>query len=751
MEAASSGGSGTRGAACLACRRSKIKCNWDLGHQRCRRCMRLEIECVRSTYQPGRQKGIKNKRRGLDKAFYQIDQAIKRVRAGTEASTEEQSILDQLRDLVNDNAASTGSHRSHAVADGEVDYDSNDQSDEELPDTSPSVHSLRHPIVSSGTDSLAVDDAENPLQLLARASYLQPSPDSRQGRSPQTTRTPQNTSKQAQSENTSDDLYAFFAPARALLDVGDDIDPVSLGLVSEDEATALFDFFHQNLAHTRWGLSPRLYTAEFTRSRSAFLSTSIMASSALFLPADAALSKRLSLHAEKLAHRVINGRYKSVEIVLAFLVNIPWMFPGKQSTDDESCTYMAMASKIAMDLSLEKQVIHGDVNLQSVRESLHRADTLDPRSALDIDGFPDMDPSSEIGHLLLRNRERCWIALFVLERGMSLARGRPFSVPITRVLRECDDWHKSSAASDPQDGAMTSIAVLRRDLDGLFVTVRTLCDSSPDASDGALVAQSIQGAIDQFFGQWFTVWGNAIRQQDGRLPPYVEILVSHTRLSIYGGVINHPTAPLEVRRLFHAAGLSSALSVMRVAIQGESQLQSMPNNTSIMISFAACFALALSAHAAGDSVLAPSVRNLIEEAATVLIRIGRVTKHRNGLSVLYGQYLAQILKRTDSNTESTKANGYSAPTPAMEMSYAQPSFVTDSRLATEQQQQHQNTLPQSDENNLWPEMFHFSTMSDAQIQQVLNQPGNDLEASFGGLSGEDMTNFDWLYWPDIGI
>ena len=52
---------------------------------------------------------------------------------------------------------------------------------------------------------------------------------------------------------------------------------------------------------------------------------------------------------------------------------------------------------------------------------------------------------------------------------MSLARGRPFSIPITRVLRECDDWHKSSAASDPQDGAMTSIAVLRRDLVRLTV------------------------------------------------------------------------------------------------------------------------------------------------------------------------------------------------------------------------------------------------------------------------------------------
>ena len=226
--------------------------------------------------------------------------------------------------------------------------------------------------------------------------------------------------------------------------------------------------------------------------------------------------------------------------------------------------------------------------------------------------------------------------------------------------------------------------------------------------------------------------------------------MTHTRLSIYGGVINHPTAPLEVRRLFHAAGLSSALSVMRVAIQGESQLQSMPNNTSIMISFAACFALALSAHAAGDSVLAPSVRNLIEEAATVLIRIGRVTKHRNGLSVLYGQYLTQILKRTDSSTESTKSNGYGAVAASMELQYTQPSFVPVNGPAPEQQQQQQGTLPQNDES-LWPEMFHFSTMSDAQIQQVLNQPGNDLEATFDGLSGEDMTNFDWLYWPDIGI
>src|SRR5688572_3000469 len=208
--------------------------------------------------------------------------------------------------------------------------------------------------------------------------------------------------------------------------------------------------------------------------------------------------------------------------------------------------------------------------------------------------------------------------------------------------------------------------------------------------------------------------------EEGRLPPYVEILVTHTRLSIYGGVINHPTAPLEVRRLFHTAGLSSALSVMRVAIQGESQLQSMPNNTAIMISFAACFALALSAHAAGNSVLAPSVRNVIEEAATVLIRIGRVTKHRNGLSVLYGQYLQQIVKRTVNSVELGRFNGYSSGTTAVEMAQAQPAFIPTRNMVTEQQPQ-QERIPPANET-LWPEMFQFSTMSDAQIQQVLSHP-----------------------------
>ncbi|KAM5381842.1 hypothetical protein ACJZ2D_002832 [Fusarium nematophilum] len=690
-----------RQAACLVCRRSKIKCDWKPNQARCRRCIQLDCD----------------KRTGLDKALFQIDQAVKRARSAAQKNPEDDRILAHLHDLLSgvntpEPPPTRGYSATSTGADDDDAYSGEEEEEEQDTVTMPDF-------IRRTQQSLAIDDAENPLQLLARASYIQPSPESRHGNSPQQAHT---ASTMGQTE---DEIQAFFAPAQVHLDIGQDVDPVSLGLVSEDEADNLFNFFHRNLAHTRWGLDPRIYTVEFTRSRSAFLYTSIMAASALFMPSAAALSKRLSNHARSLAHRVMVNRYRSVEIVLAFMVNIPWMFPGQHSTDDETCTYISIANTVATDLSLHKSLVSPEMVGSGSGIGLARGDCLDPRAALAMDGFPEIDPWSERGRLLLRSRERAWISLFVLERGMSLARGRPFSVPMTRSLKDCDNWHRSEYA-DPLDGH----------LDALFAAVRALCDGSQMASsDGSLIAQSIQGAIERFFDQWYTEWGVSIgKGPDRRLPPYVEILVTHTRLSIYGGVINHPTAPLEVRRFFHTAGLSSALNVMRAAIQGESQLQSMPNNTAIMISFAACFALTISSYATGGSALAPSVRNLIDETATVLERVGKVTRHRNGLSVMYGKYLKQIVRRAATGDGITGPATRHMP-PAIPVTPSAPITTPNNFL----------------DQQMWAEPLQFSAMSDDQIVQALNQPGNDFEPGFGGLSWDDMTNFEWLYWPEVGI
>ncbi|KAI8245598.1 Satratoxin biosynthesis SC1 cluster transcription factor SAT9 [Colletotrichum sp. SAR 10_99] len=572
-------------------------------------------------------------------------------------------------------------------------------------------------------ESLAIDDAENPLQLLARASNLQLSPKPITGLSPKqpgprVSRKKQQQQQQVDQPEEDLEMQSFFTSVRVNLDVGDDIDPITMGLVTEEEAESLFVFFHSKLAHTRWGLDPKIYTPGFTRARSAFLCTSIMAASALFLPSAGALSKRLSNHCKTLAQRVLIKRHKSVEIVLAFMVNVPWMFPGQHSTDDETCWYVNMAATIAIDLSLHKLLVPMEILGSGSNMALTRGECLDPRTALAMDGFSQIEHTSDLGQRLLRRRERCWIALFVLERGMSLARGRPYTVPITRIIKDCDQWHRSSIA-DPMDGHLVSMAVLRRDLDGLLATVRALCDGSQGIStDGGLIAQSIQSAIERFFDQWLTEWGFSIGTgPQRRLPPYVEILVTHTRLSTYGGVINHPTAPMEVRQFFRTAGLSSAVTVMRAAIQGEAQLQSIPNNTTIMVSFAACFALTLSAYATGSSNLAPSIRNLIEETADVLERIGSATNHRNGRR----GYGCQLSTPSSAVAASPHINSMGLPV-------SQPPYM---------------------ESQLWPGTLQFSTMSDDQIAEVLNQPGNEFDPSFAGLSWDDMNNFDWLSWPNL--
>ncbi|KAL6822550.1 hypothetical protein V8C40DRAFT_267573 [Trichoderma camerunense] len=691
-------------AACLVCRRSKI-----------------------------------NKRVGLDKALYQLQQAVKRVKSGEARGAEERNLVASLRQLLEDvDAASEdadaadhssrqGSRSNTQEEDGEGEGGSTSSGiDDDDDDNDRSMADF----VQRTEESLAIDDAENPLQLLARASYFHPS-DRRSRNSPHSN-PKQHDSSSAKQDPESTKVQQFFSQAKVKLDIGEDLDPVDLGLVTMDEAESLFNYFYSKLVHTRWGLSPRVHTAAYARSRSAFLFTTVMAASTLFMPTAGPLSKRLFNHVKMLAQKVVNDKYKSVEIVLAFMTHIPWIFPGDHTMDDETCMYISMATTIAFDLSLHKVLMPMDALESSTTVS--KGECLDPRIALAIDGFPDIDPWSEQGQLLLRARERCYISLFVVERGMALARGRPFMIPITRNIKDCDTWHRSPIA-DEQDGPVASMAVMRRNLDGLFNTVRALCDGSQTSnSDGSLVARSIQSAIERFFDQWLAEWGLMIGLgPERRLPPYVDILVAHTRLSTYGRIINHPTAPVEVRIFFRTAGLSAALNVMRAAIQGESQLQSMPNNTAIMISFAACFALNISAYAPDGSGLAPSIRRLIEEAIAVLDRIGTVTPHRNGLSVLYGKHLRHLL-RISGPTKSNRPPKAQRTTPS----------------SSEPMQDTPPALPSSfmDQQMLWPDMVQFSTMSDDQIAQVLNQPGNVFEPSFGSnMSWEDMNNFDWLNWP----
>lgn len=162
-----------------------------------------------------------------------------------------------------------------------------------------------------------------------------------------------------------------------------------------------------------------------------------------------------------------------------------------------------------------------------------------------------------------------------------------------------------------------------------------------------------------------------------------------------------------------------------------------------MISFAACSALSLSVTPGdGRSSLAPSVRNLIEETAGVLERIGATPSHRGGASVLYGRFLRELIRRATAlplQSRTNTAAKVNPPEPAFP-----PACLDGGTLPVTQ------VLPPGD---LWPEPLHFSAMSDNQIVDAVNRAGSAFGASIPDVPLDDMLNWDWLDFanPDFSL
>lgn len=95
-------------------------------------------------------------------------------------------------------------------------------------------------------ENLSLDDAENPLQLLARASNLQLSPSGPRNNISKSSLPSSSCAKVMQNDIQRDDTEqtrSFFVPVKANLDIGLDIDPIEIGLVTFDEAESLFSSY----------------------------------------------------------------------------------------------------------------------------------------------------------------------------------------------------------------------------------------------------------------------------------------------------------------------------------------------------------------------------------------------------------------------------------------------------------------------------------------------------------------------------
>lgn len=260
-------------AACLSCRRSKVRCEKGADPVRCRRCAQTGGDCVRPTFNVGRRKGVKkcvslhniiivigqhltdspssSKRKGLEKALYQVEEALKRAGPGVQGTDAGRAITELKAMLAAGGEAQlNGSMESHnkrpRLATSEPQDSSSDE--EDSPPRSRKESSLgvrRGSMISQRhvkpEERLAVDDAENPLQLLARASNLHLSPDSSQDQSPGGAPSLHPASSVHDDDPEMRQVESFFGTTHFNVDKGDDYDPIDLGLVTEEEAEMLFD------------------------------------------------------------------------------------------------------------------------------------------------------------------------------------------------------------------------------------------------------------------------------------------------------------------------------------------------------------------------------------------------------------------------------------------------------------------------------------------------------------------------------
>lgn len=170
----------------------------------------------------------------------------------------------------------------------------------------------------------------------------------------------------------------------------------------------------------------------------------------------------------------------------------------------------------------------------------------------------------------------------------------------------------------------------------------------------------------------------------------------------------------------------------------------MPNNTVIMISFAACSALSLSV-TPGDSrsSLAPSVRNSIEETAGVLERIGATPSHRNGASVLYGRFLRELIRRAPVGSRSQNHFDQRRAMGSTEALQPMSSLDVYDPIVTTAQ-------PSASPSLLWMEPLQFSAMSDDQIIDAVNRAGTAFGTTVPDVPFDDMLRWDWLDFANNG-
>ncbi|KAL5357114.1 hypothetical protein BJX96DRAFT_4164 [Aspergillus floccosus] len=695
-------------AACEACRKLKMRCirSQEGEDEPCDRCSRNKRPCRIPPPRPlGRKPGAVGRYHGIEKAYRKMQAELKKARTssnnippaleGINLDQSDETILDLLLSnaTTDDSEALRSAHRPRQSSLTEFPLSEGRPITHISPRTEPTTSPARWPPDQTSSPTTG-EPISNPLALLADASEAAQAAGMR---TESLTTSPASNIEAVQKEITSGDigrqllhrpgyvslglhlsretlesgLDALFQPVTELCrysdyfrapdslplrDVGPDLDPVELGLVSMEEAHALFPIYFTRLHPVNGILDPVLHTPEYVRSQSALLFTWILALTAQFERGFSSIAKRLRLHGERLSRHVHTCGYKSVEIVQGYYISLLSATPAKSLAEERSWLYTMYAFGVAAELGLDQESRFRQfgsarpLNLQL------------PSPGTAVDGLSQHNQSNETGYYstvdytssddpiyaqrLARNRERTWFRILLWERANSAAAGRTSAFPETELTCNVESWWLHPLA-DPTDKHTCAFILLRRHLATLHTELRRQAAvSHPNP-------HWIRELIDTTLELWRTTWLNgtdsSLASSELLSNIFLYYVYLHNRLGTLSFALHvsiNGNRDLDAIRedCFEAAVQCCEVAVRDLQTIGE-PLYCMLAPTWAMISYAAVLALRLFPWLHGSRPgYEVELLALLAQVALQLERAGTTPPHRFGISALLGQHLLMILR-----------------------------------------------------------------------------------------------------------
>ncbi|KAJ7694084.1 fungal-specific transcription factor domain-containing protein [Mycena rosella] len=439
-----------RGArACTVCRAAKMKCvGADDGQKQCQRCKRANVECVFEKHRRGRKPGSK---------LSEASKMLRRLEKGLNSAKLKSQATDPAdRDpyLQHDQYAAASRFPSNELPPLNIPpYPNGDY---------PSSHPSRSIDMDDDDDDPDPQDrALFPAKLIRkenqRNSFFRTILNPAEGSNP----------------NAGPIRPSSFSPPnqnRALNGSVPYTDPVSAGIIDEDQAKVLFDLIFLRLNPFINLFDPALHSVHYVRSKCPFLFTTlIMAGCKFFKPEVFQPCKKL---AHEFAVRAFAEAWKRVEVVQAFACLTYWQDPD----DNRTWTYIGYAARMAVELGLNRYLASPPAN------------------------------ESEFQMLERRNRERTYLVIFIHDRSLSTQTGRNWMLPEDDLVRHSLTWHEEAGNPPrPEDVIVAAFVQLRRisaETTDMFYTKGGVSNGNHNDVNYEVVLRNCNGKLTQWMDTW---------------------------------------------------------------------------------------------------------------------------------------------------------------------------------------------------------------------------------------------------------